>query len=187
MSRKGAKSQTARSQASFDRNEGAKPVLANFREPRRRSGKVSSKRALKSLPRRGRSSPSRSNEKLRPPRCSASSPARPASWSRCSRPCLENATRICAANFGSMLLYEDGSFRARSPSQCARRLLPVIRAPPCARSRSRVAERFASGRPDARRATSRLSRRNIPKEARSRDARRHRTTAGRSAVQGGRS
>ena len=34
-------------------------------------------------------------------RCSRSSPARPASWSRCSRPCWRMPTRICEAKFGN--------------------------------------------------------------------------------------
>ena len=39
-----------------------------------------------------------------PPRCcKVISPARPASWSRCFRPMLENAARICEAKFGMLL------------------------------------------------------------------------------------
>ena len=36
---------------------------------------------------------------------------RPANWSRCSGAMLANATRICDAKFGNLLLYERGEFR----------------------------------------------------------------------------
>ena len=54
---------------------------------------------------------SRWSSRPRPRRCSRSSPARPAIWSRCFEAMLENATRICEANFGNLMRYEDGAFR----------------------------------------------------------------------------
>ncbi len=41
----------------------------------------------------------------------ASSPARPASCSRCSTRCWQNSTRICEAKFGHLCLYERDAFR----------------------------------------------------------------------------
>ena len=44
-----------------------------------------------------------------------SSPARPAIWSRCSRPCWRTPCGICEAKFGNVLLYEgEHSDRSRS-------------------------------------------------------------------------
>ena len=48
--------------------------------------------------------PNRWSSRPRPRRCCRSSPARRASWSRCSRPCWQNAVRICEAKFGTLSL-----------------------------------------------------------------------------------
>ncbi len=72
----------------------------------------------------------------RRPRCSRSSAARRASWSLCSRPCWQNATRICEAKFGILALSEGDAFRAVAlhgapPAFAeARRREPVIRPGP---------------------------------------------------------
>ena len=59
----------------------------------------------------------------RPPRCCASSPARPASWSRCSRHMLANAARLCECKLRPMLTCAKGTRSSRCRATCARRLL----------------------------------------------------------------
>jgi GAF domain-containing protein len=57
-------------------------------------------------------------------------------WSRCFKPCLENATRICEAKFGNLLRYKDGAFEVVSLHNAppafedSRRRDPLIRPTP---------------------------------------------------------
>ena len=70
--------------------------------------------AQRAAPAYATNSPSRWSSRPRPPRCSRSSPARLANWSRCSRPCWQNALRICDAKIGSLLFRCEGdAFRGR--------------------------------------------------------------------------
>ena len=51
------------------------------------------------------------SSRRRPPRCSTSSAARPASCSRCSRPCWRTRRGSCEASYGLMYLCEGDAFR----------------------------------------------------------------------------
>ena len=63
---------------------------------------IENTRLLNELRQRTDDLPSRWSSRPRPPRCSRSSPARRASWSRCSKRCWKTPSRICEAKFGML-------------------------------------------------------------------------------------
>ena len=76
-----------------------------------------------------------------------SSPARPASWSRCSRPCWRTPRASARPTSAICLLYDGEAFRAVAHAQCAARLCRSAASASRARSQARTRRLTASPGP----------------------------------------